>query len=103
MTNEGTSAITEPMASAARDIGTIDAIIFLLYGFGVVMITLALLWLVTSLIGMLLKKLGLDKVPAPKAKAKPTVIPPEIIAVITAAVSFATGGQATIREINRKS
>jgi Na+-transporting methylmalonyl-CoA/oxaloacetate decarboxylase gamma subunit len=103
MTNEGTSAIIEPVTTVVRELSTVDAIIFLLSGFGVVMITLALLWLVTSITGLLLKKLGLDKMPAPKAKAKPFTIQPEVIAVITAAVSFATGGQAAIREINRKS
>ena len=103
MTNEGTSEIASKVIPLSGHMGTTDAVIYLLYGFGVVMITLALLWLVTSVIGVLLKKLGLNMMPAPKAKAKPAVIPPEIIAVITAAVSFATGGQASIREINRKS
>ena len=103
MTNEGTSAIAEPLISASSHMSTTESIMFLLYGFGVVMATLALLWLVTSATGYLLKILGLNKIPAPKARAKPTAIPPEVIAVITAAVSFATGGQATIREINKKS
>lgn len=103
MTNEGTSDIIEPVAAIAGELSTTDAIIFLLYGFGVVMTTLALLWLVTFLTGFLLKKMGLNKMPAPMPKAKSFAIPSEVIAVITAAVSLATGGQSVIREINRKS
>lgn len=101
MTNEGTAEIAKKIP-ISEHMASSDAIVYLLYGFGVVLITLALLWGITSLIGVLLKKLGLNKKPVTKPKTKLTVIPPEIIAVITAAVSFATGGQASIREINRK-
>lgn len=69
------------------------------------MLTLALLWAATVLIGFILKKLGLNKMPAPapRVNSKPSAIPAEVIAVITAAVSFATGGQANIKEIAKKS
>ena len=83
---------------------TMEAIVYLLYGFGVVMTTLALLWAATVLISKIVKAAGLDKMPAPKLAPSglASVIPDETIAVVTAAVSFATGGKFAIKSINKK-
>ena len=90
-------------SSAAPALGNLEAVVYLLYGFGVVMLTLALLWMATALISKVLKSLGLDKMPAAKAiPAAVTAIPDETIAVITAAVSFATGGKFAIKSISKK-
>lgn len=81
-----------------------EVVTFLLYGFGVVMSTLALLWFATFIISKVVKALGLDGMPAPKAApAAVTAISDETIAVITAAVSFATGGKYSIKSIQKKS
>jgi len=92
-------------STAVADVSFMDAAIYLLYGFGVVMITLTVLWFATAMISKILKAMGLDKMPAPKQivkSAAAAVIPDETIAVITAAVSFATGGTAKIKSIHRK-
>ena len=68
------------------------------------MSTLALLWLATFIISKVVKALGLDGLPAPKAvPAAATAVADETIAVITAAVSFATGGKYSIKSIQKKS
>jgi len=91
-------------SSVAPALTTAEAITFLLYGFGVVMSTLALLWLATFIISKVVKALGLDGMPAPKAvPAAATAIADETIAVITAAVAFATGGKYSIKSIQKKS
>ena len=97
MTQETTSVITE--------LSTSGAVVYLLYGFGVVMFTLAVLWITTMLVSVILRRTGLDRV---GQKTDPGTgpareIPPETVAVITAAVHFAVGGRPNIRSISRKS
>lgn len=80
-----------------------EALGYSLSGFAVVMITLAILWILTLTIGQIVKTVGLDKVNTPETKpATGGAIDPHTIAVITAAVSFATSGKAKIKDIQRK-
>ncbi|MEQ9823417.1 MAG: OadG family protein [Puniceicoccaceae bacterium] len=89
--------------STLPTLSTLEAVSYLLYGFGVVLATLVLLWLATAAMSKLVKTLGLDQMPAPVSRPNPSpIIPDETIAVITAAVSFATGGKATIQSIRKK-
>jgi Na+-transporting methylmalonyl-CoA/oxaloacetate decarboxylase gamma subunit len=91
--------------TATAEPSALEMVAFLLSGFLIVMITLTLLWMATSTISMVLRTLGLHKVPVVEKPATATVaasIPDEVIAVITAAVNFATGGSAKIAEIRKK-
>ncbi|MCK9258700.1 MAG: OadG family transporter subunit [Azoarcus sp.] len=81
----------------------IDALTFILSGFSVVLIALALLWLVSALIGRLFA-FATSRPPAAAAVAPPapdatpavTGIPAAHVAAITAAVAVMTGGRGRV-------
>jgi Na+-transporting methylmalonyl-CoA/oxaloacetate decarboxylase gamma subunit len=97
--------MTNEVSSAIPTLSTPEAIVYLLYGFSMVMLTLMILWFATAAVSKILKALGLDKMPAPQAVPPPpgSAIADETIAVITAAVAFATGGKFAIKSISKKS
>ena len=75
-----------------------EALIFILSGFAVVLVALALLWLVSAVIGrMFTSTPRKEPAPAPAAPpAAPQGIPPAHLAAIGAAVAVLTGGQGRI-------
>ena len=79
----------------------LSQIIYSLIGFGVVLIILTILWMLTIVISQLIKFFGFDKIEEPGSAKTSQVISGETIAVITAAVSFATNGNATIKDIKK--
>jgi len=93
MTYQGSLTITQ--------ITPIEAFQYSLTGFTVVMTTLAALWLITLGIAQIIKVVGLDKVSEQNNPTQDATIPPETVAVITAAVSFSTNGKGKISDIRR--
>jgi len=89
------------LASSVNEIShphSVSAALPHLLGMLLVILTLATLWGVCALSATLIKTLIPEKAPMPPAKATPAVpspvttgIPPEIVAVITAAVASVTG------------
>ena len=82
----------------------VEQIVFILQGFGLVMAVLALLWLISALLGRVLGNVGAGA--APPAKAPPTPapaprsgIPTGHLAAIAAAVAVATSGRGRVVRI----
>jgi Na+-transporting methylmalonyl-CoA/oxaloacetate decarboxylase gamma subunit len=79
-------------------------IVFILQGFGLVMVVLALLWFLSAMLGRLVKLF--DRPASPPAPAvNPSVpvvqagVPAAHVAAITAAVAVATGGRGRVVQV----
>jgi hypothetical protein len=77
-----------------------DAIGYSLTGFSLVLVTLAALWILSMVSAMVIKAAGLNKT-ATAETSKQGTIDPKTVAVITAAVTFATGGKSSIKDIRK--
>lgn len=90
------------MNSAQMDSPTfIEVVIYLFYGMGLVLGTLALLWLITSVMSACVRKSKWGHVGS-AAESSEDQIPEAVIAAITAAVTLTFGNSASIKSVKKK-
>ncbi|MFA7428873.1 MAG: OadG family transporter subunit [Rhodospirillaceae bacterium] len=81
-----------------------EHLVFIFSGFGVVMLVLAALWMITAAVGKLFiayeARQAVPVAPAPAAPAAPAGVPGHHLVAIAAAVAAMTGGQGRVVRIS---